>query len=68
MTDLEKFKQLYASVGITPDAEIDLTTGKTRRLILEAGSDDKVVGYIGFVTCLAFDDDGKFIHQEIAEG
>ena len=64
-TDLEKFIELYQSVGIEPD-RFDNEDGSTG-LTLFAGEDekdsDKLDGYIGFHTEISFDTDGKFIKQ-----
>jgi len=61
MTDLEKFIDLYKSVGIDliPDREdeglfLNLMEGKHKEL---------VGGYMGFFTAIHFDFSGKFITQ-----
>jgi len=75
MTDLDKFIELYASLGIKcvvwNDAEDD-----TQNITLEAGGysadgtstvSDKIKGYSGFVSIIIFDMDGEFKSQGMWE-
>lgn len=72
MTDLEKFIELYSSLGI----ELVLTNGlrdtqETLRIVLSEGFfgemgitySDKFEGYDGFQSVIDFDLSGKFIKQ-----
>lgn len=70
MTDLQKFIELYKSVGIdlVPTTYnhhqcLTLSTGETK--INNASK--TVGGYHGFETRILFDKDGKFLTQEIYE-
>lgn len=75
MTDLEKFVNLYKSVGIEPI----VYTENDRQVIVLATPDDLISneenrtysklidGYQGFYTKLIFDLKGKFLHQLILE-
>ena len=62
MTDLEKFKALFNSVGceFTTTHE-DYGEGEETRLFFEEGK-EKVVGYNCFFTVIEFDKEGKFRH------
>lgn len=74
-SDLEKFIELYRSVGI----ELEPVVNEQKKgygyqylkLIydnyVDASSTKKTVGYGGFYTCLYFDESGKFIQQGIWE-
>lgn len=66
MTDLEKFKELYTSVGVDFKIFGHHTTGNIQ-LRLKANITNKISGYHGFETELLFDEDGKFIEQNIYE-
>ncbi len=59
MTDIEKLEKLFAEL------EIGWTMEKND-LLLQHG-DEKIRGYLGFVTQFSFDDDGKFIEVCIFE-
>jgi len=64
MTDLEKFIQLYESLGI----ELIPKNGSPFNpdnfyLYLNNGDNDKFDGYSGFYSDIKFDKDGKFIKQ-----
>ena len=70
MTDLEKFKELYASFGI--DLKHDqLENGLIEVILCESSwcscdivnTSSKFEGYTGFFTQVIFDKDGKFIKQ-----
>jgi hypothetical protein len=65
MSDLEKFIELYKSVGIelTPDKEDD---GLSLNL-MEGEHKELVGGYMGFFTEICFDLDGKFVSQGVWE-
>ncbi|MGI0106737.1 hypothetical protein [Salinimicrobium sp. WS361] len=63
MTDLEKFLDLYKSVGVEPEVEAH-GAGTTLNLdnCLEG-----IDGYHGFYTKIYFDQNGKFLSQGIWE-
>lgn len=67
MTDLEKFMELYGSIGITPEVNpkgYNLNDGsKTLLLIREGNPSPLIDGYGGFYTTIDFDSEGKFIKQ-----
>lgn len=73
MTDLQKFLELYRSVGIepeiNPDQESDFSwvTPMVDRgtVLVLCGSTDanKTDGYMNFFTRIDFDKDGNFISQ-----
>jgi hypothetical protein len=60
MTDLDKFIELYRSVGVEP--EIHRGFGQTT-LRLEAQTQPKIEGYYGHETIITFNGDGKFLGQ-----
>jgi hypothetical protein len=64
-TDLERFVELYRSVGI--EVKPTKTDKGITSIVLEANSDPKITGYHGFATQLDFDADGKFISQGVWE-
>lgn len=77
MTDLERFIDLYRSVGIeckinpTDDGEqeIILTEERSRFMFkgVEITTSEKIRGFSGFHTAILFDKNGKFISQGIYE-
>lgn len=66
ITDLEKFKELYTSVGVNFKIFGHHTTG-AEQMRLTANETNKVSGFCGFETSIQFDEDGKFIEQGIYE-
>jgi hypothetical protein len=59
MTDLERFKELFNSVGV--EFEVTKTNEAGDHLVsLEAGKQPKVDGYNGFAAVFMFDFEGKF--------
>ena len=68
MTDLEKFVELYRSVGIelTPEPSNELGDGR-KMLVLTAKETPKVTGYTSFYTEIYFDEHGKFVEQSVWE-
>lgn len=66
-TDLQRFIDTYASVGIVlkPEQGTGHEAG-TQFLVLSSG-DDRVDGYMGFYTEICFDKDGGFVEQRILE-
>lgn len=65
MSDLEKFMELYKSVGI--DTSVIVEEGYQKiRLTVERGK-IKIDGYWGFSSDLCFDELGKFVKQDIYE-
>lgn len=60
MTDLERFKELYVSVGIPLEESKE---GDYQILILEAKTHPKVTGYFGFHTWIFFNAEGMFVEQ-----
>ena len=64
MTDLEKFLELYRSVGIEPEIE---KKGDWTDLRLESDEKGKILGYSGFFTVITFDENGRFKDQGIWE-
>lgn len=70
--DLEKFIQLYKSVGIdlsqkkNSEGNIYLTLGYNEDDPMENTS-NKFGGYSGFYSIIIFDENGKFIKQEFFE-
>ena len=80
LTDLQRFQELYAHVGITPKlTTVDnypLQAGCVPRRgqaqVLEVANDGSqpatlVGGYNGFSTTIVFDMDGKFLYQAFWE-
>jgi hypothetical protein len=73
MTDLERFIELYASVGIPLQPEAAMyprfvpKDEADQMLYLTADETPKVIGYSQFYTWLRFDKEGKFIEQGIYE-
>ena len=71
MTDLDKFVELYRSLGI--DVKVNATeTGKDITLSESGGYDDMTTsdlfcGYSGFYTVIRFDNNGKFTKQGFYE-
>lgn len=64
MTDINKFIELYKSVGI------DLIIERYPcglYLIFGQGDHEKLTGFYGFSTAIKFDLDGKFIEQSFGE-
>ena len=67
MTDLEKFVDLYDSVGIP----ITVAAGSgssdnpsaAKYIEFDSGDHPRLIGYSGFGTEIHFDKDGKFISQ-----
>lgn len=68
MTDLEKFQELYLSIGFELIVNIDLED-KKQHVVLHQGNyaDDTMTtgfsGYGGFYSQIEFDMDGKFLKQ-----
>jgi len=69
MTDIEKFIQLYESVGITLSVESsNKVDDENKYLHMEVNDSNKYIdGYYGFYTEICFDKDGKFVKQYILE-
>lgn len=75
MTDLEKFIELYASVGIKLKAthypegrrNVNHPTGSRALILAVDGTEPLIDGYIYFMTEIVFDDGGKFVFQGIWE-
>lgn len=65
-TDLEKFIELYKSIGIEL-ATKDYDKKGSVFCTIEAGDNDKLKGYPGFYTNIVFDVNGKFIEQGFYE-
>ena len=76
MTDLERFVELYQSIGvklnvftIDTGSRVILTTKKEKfdddddEEETDATSSEKFKGYEGFYTNIDFDKDGKFVEQ-----
>ena len=66
MTDLERFKELYASVGIPLQEQLSYKSDRWE-LLLEAKTHDKLMGYSGFYTQIDFTLNGQFIEQSVWE-
>lgn len=68
-TDLEKFIELYNSIGMPVKAEAySGNVGKAKLIIkLTAQQYPKLIGYTSFFTEILFDDEGRFILQGIWE-
>ena len=74
MTDLEKFVDLYKSIGIKCEAITSPawhwgSIEKITRIICISndGKSEKIGGYSGFFTSIIFDENGKFICQRFWE-
>ena len=65
MSDLEKFIDLYKSVGVP--VEIRENVNRIKSIKLEVGAQENIVGYSGFSTIIYFSNDGSFINQVILE-
>ncbi|WZL88312.1 hypothetical protein VS868_11965 [Salinimicrobium sp. 3283s] len=63
MTDLDKFLELYRSVGVEPEVE---KRGDNTWIKLD-NNIEGVDGYHGFYTKIYFDQNGKFLSQGIWE-
>ncbi len=61
MSDLEKFVELYKSVGIEVEVE-DIGDG-WKEFVLEAAAHEKLGGYGGFFTIIIFGKNGEFLSQ-----
>lgn len=72
-SDLDKFIELYASVGIELRPEVENREGGTLpntriKLVLAEGvTDPRVIGYNQFITEIYFDEAGEFVGQGIWE-
>jgi len=66
MTDLEKFIELYKSVGIDLPIRYE-DDGMPFLKIKEHDKNKKIIGYPWFYTDICFDKDGTFIEQGIWE-
>ena len=76
-TDLERFQMIYKSVGVNivvkynNDKHTCYHPDCVSLILFEVGDGvngrDKIDGYNGFATHLEFDENGKFIKQEIYE-
>jgi len=65
-TDLDKFIELYRSIGIEPEVtHIDISGGCYIRL--NQGDSNKLIGYYYFYTMITFDSKGKFVNQGFYE-
>ncbi|OBQ44443.1 MAG: hypothetical protein AN484_07110 [Aphanizomenon flos-aquae WA102] len=64
MTDLEKFKQLFESVGLPVNESND---GAQTELYLGSGESEAVKGYSMFFVIIIFDASGKFFEFGIWE-
>jgi len=68
MTDLQRFIELYKSVGIELVTERHVKGDSELELIIaNNGSNEKICGYSTLSTNIVFDLDGKFIRQEFWE-
>jgi len=65
-TDLEKFIELYKSVGIELKPK-DYDKKGSVFVVIEADDNEKTKGYFGFYTNIVFDKNGKFIEQGFYE-
>ena len=64
MTDLQKFKDLYASLGI----ELEIASYKDEiSLSLEDGNQPAITGCPGLYTTIDFTKEGKFLRQGFYE-
>ena len=66
MTDLERFKELYLSFGITLKEEPDTSSIANPGDVviwIDEGDSPMLVGYMGFCSGVFFDAHGKFIKQ-----
>ena len=64
-TDLQKFVELYQSIGVDLEAFVIAEAGTEQYLTIEAYGHPNITGLYGFYTCITFDKNGKFINQEI---
>ena len=73
MTDLEKFIELYKSIGIELGVNIN-SENNNQEILLSEGTysfsdgkkgtiSEKLKGYMGFYSSIEFDLNGKFIEQ-----
>ena len=78
MTDLEKFIELYASIGIKlivcdcvlsneESLVVTLHQGSGHPVLEECTFSDKFDGYVGFFSSIIFNKEGKFIKQTFSE-
>jgi hypothetical protein len=65
MSDLEKFIELYKSLGI----ELKPTQSRNKEITLhlEEGEHEKFQGYSNFYSDIVFDKNGKFLYQGFYE-
>lgn len=72
-SDLDKFIELYASVGIELRPEVVnredgiLPNARMKLVLVEHTTDPRVIGYNQFITEIYFDEAGKFVGQGIWE-
>jgi hypothetical protein len=60
MNDIDRFRELFASFGITvPKPAIDAETGESE-FTFEADTQPRVGGYSGFIGKFTFNQDGSF--------
>lgn len=65
MTDFEKLTSLLAEFGVGYDVKENSAKGKvdgSKHVVCEKGN-EKIGGYIGFITFFDFDCNGKFIRM-----
>jgi hypothetical protein len=73
MTDIEKFIELYKSIGIElrpmkpKELGINDSFGEQVLQLTANGTNELISGYSDFSTTLYFDNDGKFLVQMIWE-
>lgn len=63
MSDLERFVELYRSFGIELEANKDAAIQHLVVLLEPEDRTEKLWGYSGFYSVVAFDQDGKFLYQ-----
>ncbi len=64
MSDLERLVDLYKSFGVELNV---VENAEGFSIELEAGTHEKIKGYVGFCTEFVFNKEGKFIVQWIGE-
>ena len=73
MRDIDRFIELYKSIGVDLKINVDekgnryIMIGEENTFDSEVTTSKLFTGYLGFYSIIMFDDDGKFISQGFYE-